>query len=164
MDSGRLKGRAGGPPADQEGRELPRKEPMSLPSQYSRGSGNSRSYMSRNKGLNLKPIAIGAAAVAVVAGVVWGISKLGGKSDLGPQSAAAAPAKPLTGPSPIAGLKPATPTQGAAPAQSPEPAPIVAVPLPADPPMLELRQGRPRPETTPEVRNIAGSNPPPAPT
>jgi hypothetical protein len=136
---------------------------MSLPSQSSRGSGNARSYMSRNKGLNLKPIAIGAAAVAVVAGVVWGISKLGGKSDLGPQSAAAAPAKPLTGPSPIAGLKPTTPTQGAASTPTPPPAPIVATPPAAEPPMLELRQGRPRPETTPGLRNIAGSNPPPPP-
>jgi hypothetical protein len=130
-----------------------------LPSQTSRGSGTSRSYMARNKGLNLKPIAIGAAAVALVAAVVWGVSKIGGKSDLGPQSASAAPAKPLTPPSPIAGIKQPG-TEGTA--QTPAPAPVAVAPAPADPPPLELRQGRPRPEATPAVRDLAGSNPPPS--
>ena len=86
---------------------------MSLPSQTSRGSGNARSYMSRNKGLNLRPIAVGTAVVAVVAAAVWGISKLGKHSDagLGPQTATAAPAKPAGSPNRFDGSQPSNATR-----------------------------------------------------
>jgi hypothetical protein len=126
-----------------------------LPSQTSRGSGLSRSNLSRKKSLNIRPFAFGALAVAVVCGAVWGISKIGGKKDAGPQSANAATKVP---PSAIAGIK-QTGAEQAPPVPAPAPAPVAVAPAPADPPPLELRQGRPRPDAI-AVRSLTGVNPP----
>lgn len=130
---------------------------MSLPSQTSRPTGNARSYMSRTKGLHLKPIAIGLGAIAIVAGAIWGVSKLGGKGDspLSPQSAEARNMGTPAVPTNVAGMRQtggssASPTMTQAPA-----APPVVTTKPADPPPLELRQGRTR--SGMQTQNLGGT-------